>query len=336
MGALLLFILLSQLIAGWGEWYALHLYPLISTVLSSFSSLFPFSLGDIFIFLSLAGIIVYPVFGLINRLPWKKLLLRVGEYLVWIYIWFYMAWGMNYFRDNFYARMDIPRANYSAENFKTFLDDYITKLNESYTPVKWVEKSIVDDEIKKGYQHIHTRFGMTAPRGWQRPKTMLFSSLFSKFAITGYIGPFFCEYNLNGDLLPSQYPSTYAHEMAHILGISSEAEANLYAYLACKDSSVKEIRFSGYMSLFSHILRNASGFLSEEEYRNTISKINPEVVRLYEEKRVYWSEKYSPFIGDIQDKIYDWFLKGNNISSGRSNYSEVVGLLMSLTFSAEE
>ena len=29
----------------------------------------------------------------------------------------------------------------------------------------------------------------------------------------GYMGPFFTEFNLNGQLLPVQYPATYAHEM---------------------------------------------------------------------------------------------------------------------------
>ena len=73
----------------------------------------------------------------------------------------------------------------------------------------------------------------------------------------GYMGPFFTEFNLNGQLLPVQYPATYAHEMAHVLSISNEAEANLYSYLICTGSSVPEIRFSGYFSLLPYALSNA-------------------------------------------------------------------------------
>lgn len=65
--------------------------------------------------------------------------------------------------------------------------------------------------------------------------------------VTGSMGPFFCEFTLNGDLLPSQYPATYAHELAHLLGITSEAEANFYAYQVCTRSQVQAIRFSGYL-----------------------------------------------------------------------------------------
>ncbi len=63
-----------------------------------FFNLFPFAIGDLFIFLSIAGVIIYPIYArLRKKLPWKKIvLLRDGEYLLWIYVWFYLAWGLNY------------------------------------------------------------------------------------------------------------------------------------------------------------------------------------------------------------------------------------------------
>ena len=61
---------------------------------------------------------------------------------------------------------------------------------------------------------------------------MIFTPFISMFGVTGSMGPFFCEFTLNGDLLPINYPATYTHELAHLLGISSEAEANFYAYQA--------------------------------------------------------------------------------------------------------
>lgn len=330
LGILLILVISARFFPSLGEWYAQYLYPSISTVLSSFSSLFPFSLGDIFIFLSIAGVIVYPLVSWWSKKPWKRTLAHVVEYLLWVYVWFYMAWGLNYFRDSFYTRAQVTPVAYSADNFNTFLDKYIENLNNTYIPVEWVEKHIVEQEIKENYNKIYQSFGMTRPRGWQRVKTMLFTPLMSKVGVSGYMGPFFCEFHLSGDLLPSQYPSTYAHEMAHLLGITSEAEANLYAYMVCISSRNPQIRFSGYFSLFSHVLANAYNLLSEEEYKEMVSKIKPEIIHLYKDKSAYWAEKYSPVIGEVQDKIYDWFLKGNNISSGMENYSQVIGLLMSL------
>ena len=143
------------------------------------------------------------------------------------------------------------------------------------------------------------------------------------------MGPFFCEFTLNGDLLPVNYPATYAHELAHLLGITSEAEANFYAYQVCTRSQIKGIRFSGYFSILNHVLGNARRLLSEKEYADIINRIRPEIIELAKKNQEYWMAKYSPLIGNVQNWIYDLYLKGNKIESGRKNYSEVIGLLIS-------
>ena len=70
--------------------------------------------------------------------------------------------------------------------------------------------------------------------------------------------------------------------------------------------------------------------MGEEEFNEWKETISPEVKDLYNRKVAYWENLYSPFIGEIQSTVYNWFLKGNNIPSGRKNYSEVVALLMAL------
>lgn len=92
---------------------------------------------------------------------------------------------------------------------------------------------------------------------------------------------------------------------------------------------MKEIRFSGYLSVLSHVLGNARRLMSEEEYAELFNRIRPEIIELVQKNQQYWMEKYSPLIGDIQNFIYDLYLKGNKIQSGRKNYSEVIGLLIS-------
>ncbi len=202
--------------------------------------------------------------------------------------------------------------------------------NASFVPVEKIDKALVAEEVKKGYHEIAGRFSLVSPAGYLHPKPMLMPFLMSGVGVLGYMGPFFTEYNLNPDLLPVQYPFTYAHEMAHVLGISSEAEANLYGFLVCSRSGVPEIRFSAYFALLPYVLSNAYGLLSEEEFNEWKETISPEVKDLYNRKVAYWENLYSPFIGEIQSTVYNWFLKGNNIPSGRKNYSEVVALLMAL------
>ena len=189
---------------------------------------------------------------------------------------------------------------------------------------------MVRNEVVRGYRAISPALGVLPPTTDRpRAKTMLFTPLISMVGVTGSMGPFFCEFTLNGDLLPAEYPATYAHELAHRLGITSEAEANFYAYQVCTRSSVPTLRFSGYYSILFHVLSNARRLMDEAAYQALVESIRPEIIQLAKDHQAYWSAKYSPLVGAVQDWIYDLYLKGNKIDSGRQNYSEVVGLLIS-------
>ena len=243
---------------------------------------------------------------------------------------FYLAWGLNYSQKNFYERTGIPYTAYTPEIFNEFVDNYISKLNESYVPVNRIDKEVIRKEAVRQYNLISDTLGIhRPPHSRPRVKTMMFTPLISMVGVTGSMGPFFCEFTLNGDLLPPQYPATYTHELAHLLGITSEAEANFYAYQVCTRSVNKEIHFSGYFSILGHVLANARQLMTEEEYKKLFGSIRPEIIELARKDQEYWMGKYSPLIGDIQDWIYDLYLKGNKIESGRKNYSEVIGLLIS-------
>ncbi len=327
---LLTIIWAVQFFPGWGEFYARHFYPSISYVLGSFSSLFAFAIGDLFIFFSIIFLLFIPIYGIWKKKGWKRTLSWMIELLAWVYIWFYLAWGLNYSQDSFYKRTNIPYSAYTAENFTAFLEDYIPALNSSYVPIEDIDKDQIREEAVKGYNLIGDSLGINALRiSSPRVKTMLFTPLISKVAVIGSMGPFFCEFTVNGDALPSQYPATYVHELSHLLGITSEAEANFYAYQVCTASEVPEIRFAGYFSILNHVLSNAYRLLPQEEFERLNNSIRPEIKELSKTNHEYWLEKYSPIVGSIQGWLYNLYLKGNKIESGRKNYSEVIGLLIS-------
>ena len=327
LGVLLGLVWLTQLIPALATFYSQTVYPCFSYILSSFSNLFPFAIGDLFIFLSIAGIIIYPIYArLRKKTPWKKILLRDGEYLLWVYVWFYLAWGLNYSQKNFYQRTEIPYTAYTPENFQKFVNEYITRLNRSYTPINSINRDLIREETVRLYKQLSDSLGVhRPPHDAPRVKTMMFTPFISMVGVTGSMGPFFCEFTLNGDLLPANYPATYAHELAHLLGITSEAEANFYAYQVCTRSQAMGIRFSGYFSVLNHVLGNAQRLLPKEEYAKLLKRIRPEIIELAKANQTYLAAKYSPVVGAVQDWIYDLYLKGNKIESGRRNYSEVIG-----------
>lgn len=344
-------VMLMRLLPTWAEWYARMLYPIVSGLLSAFSFCFPFSVGDVFIVLACGWLIIYPFYAWRRRKRWNRVVGKMLRFLMWVYVWFYIGWGVNYFRQSFYERVGIEKVTYSATDFQEFVEEYVRELNRSYVEsgdslANWylqpaVSSGYLDvlplsETITEGYRQIAPDYGLTTPVAWLRPKWMLWSGGMSRVGVSGYMGPFFSEFNLNRDLLNVEYPFTYAHELAHRLSIAGEAEANLYAYLVTTHSSVAEIRFSGYFSLLGYVMSNARRLLPQDTYRQMLQTIQPGIVHMYNEHLTYWREKYRPDVGKVQNKVYNAYLKGNQISSGTKNYSEVIGLLMAVRAAAVE
>lgn len=330
LGGALVLVILFQAVPGWGEAYSTHLYPVVAWVLSGLSALLPFAVGDLFIALSIAGVLLYPFYARYRRKKkWRQGLAGSVEYLVWVYVWFYAAWGLNYSQPDFYQRTGIEQARYTETDFRAFTRSYIDRLNTAYTPLLPVSPDTLRAEAVEGYRQMAPTIGIHAPfHPHPQVKTMLFSPLASMVGVKGSMGPFFCEFTVNADVPPSEYPATYTHELAHLLGIANEGEANFYAYLVCTRSSQPAIRFSGYFLLLPYVLNNAYRLLDEEEYTALCHDIRPEILQLARENQTYWLGKYNRLVGEAQSRLYELYLKGNRIAEGQKSYSQVVGLLI--------
>ena len=364
---LLSLITLTKLIPLWGFIYTTRIYPIIGSLLSPISGLFPFALGDLFIAFSIVWVIFYPIYEIKWRkqlakrffflaakrgcYPKKKVVFgRVAEYLLWVYAWFYIAWGLNYSQPNIYCRTGMKPVEVSEAKFREFAYRYADSINylSEERRVKSEETAfddqresqfngMVDDGLKnrvrdtvlKGYNEIGAKEGINAPFN-QHPhaKTMLFTPLSSMSGVTGSMGPFFCEFTLNGDIRPHDYPAIYAHEFAHLLGIANEGEANFYSYIVCTASSDKAVKFSGYYHIFFHVLRNVFDILGEKEGEKFLKYIRPEIIQLAKSDRNYWLSKRCKVLDAAQDFIFDLYLRGNHVAEGRKSYSGVVGLIL--------
>lgn len=347
---LLSLITLTKLIPLWGFIYTTRIYPIIGSLLSPISGLFPFAVGDIFIALSIVWVFFYPIYEIKWRkqlakrffflaakrgcYPKKKVVFgRVAEYLLWVYAWFYIAWGLNYSQPNIYCRTGMKPVEVSEAKFREFAYRYADSINylseEFNGMVDDGLKNRVRDAVLKGYNEIGAKEGINAPFN-QHPhaKTMLFTPLSSMSGVTGSMGPFFCEFTLNGDIRPHDYPAIYAHEYAHLLGIANEGEANFYSYIVCTASSDKAVKFSGYYHIFFHVLRNVFDILGEKEGEKFLKYIRPEIIQLAKSDRNYWLSKRCKALDAAQDFIFDLYLRGNHVAEGRKSYSGVVGLIL--------
>nr|MCR5312794.1 DUF3810 domain-containing protein [Bacteroidaceae bacterium] len=320
---MLTIIIVIRTIPGGGDLYCRHIYPLIITPLSLLSSLLPFSISEVFYTIGISWLIINPIKNiLIQKKSRISTLIKETEIIVWLYVWFYAAWGLNYNQSSFYVRTGTPPAPYSIERLRKFADSYVIKLNTSYTTIRMKDEELVRKEILNSYIYLSEHnMGIHSPFT-QRPrvKTMLYTFLFSKAGIRGTAGPYFGEYIINGDLLPHEYPFVYAHEYSHHLGITNEGEANFYAYMACIRSSEPSIRMSGYMGIYGYIL-SALYTVDPSLYLEYYNKIRPEVHRLALSTSNYWENKYSPTLNDIQNAVFNLYLRSNNVADGTKSYS---------------
>ena len=349
--ALLILVTLTKMIPLWGFIYTTRIYPVIGTLLSPISGFFPFAVGDIFIALSIAWVILYPIYEI--GLRKKRAFGRVAEYLLWVYAWFYIAWGLNYSQPNIYVRIGMKPVEVSKAKFKKFAYQYADSLNalsnaslsnaslsnaspsnarKSISPDSIVDdalKNRVRDAVLKEYNKIGYREGINRPFN-QHPhaKTMVFTPISSMSGVTGSMGPFFCEFTLNGDILAHDYPATYAHEFAHFLGVANEGEANFYSYIVCTASADKQVRFSGYYHIFFHVLNNVFDILGEKEGERFLKHIRPEIIQRARNDRHYWLSKRCKALDAAQDFIFELYLKGNHVAEGRKSYSGVIGLIL--------
>ncbi|MGL6177945.1 MAG: DUF3810 domain-containing protein [Tannerellaceae bacterium] len=327
---------------AFADTYFTTVYRNIMVVLNGMSSVFPFSLYDVFI---LVGIVfIFWQISFFFRKKWASALLNLGLFGVGLMIFFELSWGINYFSSDFFTRNNIARSTPDSIAYKSYVTDYIEAMNHTFQHLDttqvdsmdvWLQQTFDSNErtlgilTQNGYRNLNKEYVINTIPYSARAKQMLFGNTYAGMGILGYYGPFFSEAHLNPNLLPHQIPFTYAHEMAHLAGITSEAEANFYAFKILTKTNSNALRFSAYYSLLPHVLNNAGRCMPENEYKTLIESVDPNIIKILRYTRTHWDNLYSPLIGQIQDHLYNYYLQSNNIPSGLQNYSEVVELLVS-------
>ncbi len=326
--------LLLQNIPSWASAYSTGAYPIICRILSTVSNLVRFSLYDLLI-TGLIGMSIFLLFKLLFAPKRLATCAQIGLFAAWIYIAFYLSWGTLYFAPSFAWRNQLPTVQKDSVVFEQYFDKYIGELNEHYAQAKkdgWKQPSegALMEELQGAYDQLQAAYTFVAPLRIYDVKPSLYSRIYAMVGVRGYFGPFTGESMYNTYALPYETPAIKAHELAHRIGITSEAEANLIGYLLTTKSSDAFVQFSGYFSVLSYLLGDAYHLLNEERYRAYIGQIDPQIIELYQQRRKHWNALYSHTLGEYQEKLYNHYLQSNNIHVGTRDYSRVVNLLLSL------
>lgn len=307
------------------KFYAGRIYPFIAKIISAWSSLFPFSLGDLFYI----ALIIFPfllLFLVLNKkLSWKRLSKILLNSLAAVYIAFYFLWGFNYYRSDLNQRLEIAEQKPDTENFIRVFEKLVEQINSSQTDFEDITKEEIDSLVEVSYKKWAPVLKLQYPAGKRRPKEITLSRFFAQAGISGYYGPFFNEVHVNRYNLPMEYPFVLAHEKAHQFGITSEAEANFYAWVVCSQSESKHLQYSANLAIFRYFLFQGSRL---EQLPEIVQKLNEPVKKDFMKIRQHWQELRNEKIDLAASKVNDVYLKSNKVEQGIQDYSGVVKHIM--------
>jgi hypothetical protein len=326
--ALIVFISVKTAVkhSGFVEvYYSQKFYPVIARLFSSFSHLFRFSLWDIFWFILILSLLCGLLLVIFKKIKPGWYFLKILQVIAFLYAFFYISWGFNYFRPGIDKRLTWTRVSDKQEIFRTVIDSIVAITNRNYILITPADYKTIDSIVEQSYSKNSNSIGISYPNGIRRPKKMIFSQFFSKVGVSGYFGPFFNEIHINGKLMPMDYPFVLSHEKAHQFGVTSEAEANFVAYVICINSDDQKLRYSGCQSLLLYFLRDAT---HRKDYHEIFDKIDKKVIDDLRTRQKYYLGLQNENMSDMQTAANNAYLKVNNIEKGVKNYDQVVTLVL--------
>jgi len=307
------------------KYYTQGIYPAIATFLSFLSNLFPFSLGDLFYGFLILLPVVLILLAVIKRISWKFALKFGLNILALVYISFYFLWGFNYYRSDLNRRLGISEQKPDTENFIRVFENLVEQVNASRTDFETITKTEIDSLVEVSFEKWAPVLKLHYPSGRRRAKQISLSRFFAQAGISGYYGPFFNEVHLNRYNLPLEYPFVLAHEKAHQFGVTSEAEANFYAWVICSQSNSEHLQYSANLAILRYFLYQGSRL---EELPQIIAKLDEEVKVDLRKIQEHWRELRNEKIDYAATKVNDTYLKTNKIEQGVRDYTGVVKHVM--------
>lgn len=305
--------------------YSQTIYPVIASFISSASALIPFSLDDFFY----VGIILFmtavKILTIVKKISFKRFGKTAINMFAAVYVLFYFLWGFNYFRPSLNNRLNIESQQPDTGEFLTVFEKLIRQTNESYISFDDIDKTKIDSLVEFSYSVLAPVLDINYPLGKRRAKKITLSRFFAQAGISGYYGPFFNEIHVNSYVHPIEYPFVLAHEKAHQFGITSEAEANFYAWLVCSKSNSKHLNYSANLVVLRYFIYQG---YTLSKFENLVEKIEEPVKKDLQQIREHWLKLRNEKIDRAATKVNDAYLKTNKIEKGVDDYYGIVQHVM--------
>ena len=329
-----------SLYPGWVEQnYTYGLYPVVSQALRILFGWIPFSIGDLFYGFFIA-IILFRVVKFFRLLFQKKLnrayfglaLRQLIFLFLLVYVSFNILWGLNYNRHGIAHQLGLEVRSYTTDDLDTLCKALQPKLNYYAGLVDTLQrekdlakKKHLFHEAALSYELAKEKYPFLAYPN-QSMKTSLVGFLGKYVVFQGYYNPFTGDVQVKASIPRFLQPFVTSHEIAHQLGYAKENEANFVGYLAARESSSNDFRYSAYYDVYQYAFRE----YARSDRKKAIaldSTLHPIAKRdRWEYNRYLY--KMNNRVAPFMLKMYDGYLKMNNQPKGYRTYNEVVTWLV--------
>ena len=118
----------ARKIPGFGQWYAVTIYPWIVGIYGRICGLVPFSVVE----MGLYGLVLFFVYSLLRReWKWRKMFAGVF-FTAGLLAFLYTAnCGVNYYRKPFSSYLDLQMGKATTEDLKALCQELVEKINET-------------------------------------------------------------------------------------------------------------------------------------------------------------------------------------------------------------
>ena len=333
-------IILIKISSFYPIWIETHysntIYPYISSFFRFLFGWIPFSLGD-FVYGAFSVYLLWILFRIIraiyNRrvvlINYRKLFVKGFYICSVIYIFFNLAWGLNYNRLSISSQLQLKTSKHTVEDLRVITGELITKVNATRLAlgheIKYPSNANIFDGAGDAYKNVAGTFPFLqyAPKSI---KTSLYGKMGNFFGFLGYYNPFTGEAQVNTAQPKFLIPYVSTHEIAHQLGYAREGEANFVGYLAAVNSHDTLFKYSVYFDLFNYANREL--YFRDSAYaRNNLEKLDTLVKKDRAELKKYLRQSDN-YVEPIIKMFYDQYLRANQQDKGIKSYNEVIGVLI--------
>jgi Protein of unknown function (DUF3810) len=328
---LLLLSVLLRIFAGFPSlvesWYAQTVYPVLALGLRAGTGWLPLSLGDLLYLLS-GGWLIWSIYSLVRLMvkrqwsvfnPWK-----FTSVLLFIYLYFNVAWGLNYNRLGISYQLQLEVNEPRNEELTGLTEALLAKTNlyaGEGGRKRYPSRASTHAAAIQGYRLLSNHLPYLRYR-FPSLKASAFGVLGNYMGYTGYYNPFTGEAQVNEAVPGFLHPFVTCHEIAHQLGYAKENEANFVGFLAARQSPDSLFRYSAYLDMFLY----ANGQLYREDSvaaRVNLKRLAPQAQRDLAELRAFRIRYQTPLESWV-DRFYNQFLVMNQQPAGTKTYGRVV------------